>query len=85
MTRDNLWKRHITKPLDCVYCTEDESVFHLFFDCTVARILWSYIRVYFNTAIGSDYESVARYWISNKKTCCPQQCQFSYHVVPVEE
>ena len=31
MTRDNLRKRHITKPLDCVFCAEQETNHHLFF------------------------------------------------------
>lgn len=31
MTRDNLRKRHIIKPLDCVFCSENESIHHLFY------------------------------------------------------
>lgn len=67
MTRDNLRKRHIIKPLDCVYCTEDESVTHLFFDCVVAKNLWPLVKDYFKLPVGGSFESIARYWVSNKK------------------
>ena len=49
MTRDNLRKRHIIKPLECVFCLEHESCSHLFFDCIVAKHLWAPVADYFNT------------------------------------
>jgi hypothetical protein len=67
MTRDNLRKRHIIKPLDCVFCTKNETNSHLFFDCTVARNVWSFISNYFQIRIGANFESVACFWVSNKK------------------
>ena len=67
MTRDNLRKRHIIKPLDCVYCLEQESCSHLFFECIVAKHLWAHIEEYFSSQIGSSFESVARFWIATKK------------------
>ncbi|XBJ09276.1 hypothetical protein VPH35_014375 [Triticum aestivum] len=67
MTRDNLRKRHIIKPLDCVYCLEQESRSHLFFKCIVARHLWVPVENFFSIQIGSSFESVARFWIANKK------------------
>ena len=67
MTRDNLRKRHIIKPLDCVYCLEQESCSHLFFECIVAKHLWAHIEEYFSSQIGSSFKSVARFWIATKK------------------
>lgn len=67
ITRDNLRKRHIIKPLDCVFCSETESVHHLFFDCVVARYVWAIFREHFNINLGSDYMSIARFWLSNNQ------------------
>ena len=67
MTRDILRKRHIIKPLDCVFCTEQETNHHLFFDCVVARNIWSFVNLFFQKNLGTNFESVARFWISNKK------------------
>lgn len=66
MTRDNLRKRHIIKPLDCVFCSE-ESIHHRFFYCIVDKSIWPSVRTYFNNAIEYSYESLARLWISNNK------------------
>ena len=65
MTRDNLRKRHIIKPLDCVYCVCNESIQHLFFDCVVAKCTWDVVNSAFNCNIGSNFESVGRFWLSN--------------------
>lgn len=67
MTRDNLRKRHKIKPLDCVFCSENESVHHLFFGCVVAKYVWTVIGEYFNISLGDDYLSIARFWLSNMK------------------
>lgn len=67
MTRDNLRKGHIIKPLECVFCSEGETNFHLFFDCIVAQNIWSFVSSHFKIPIGTDFESVARFWISNKR------------------
>jgi hypothetical protein len=37
MTRDNLNRRNIKKPTECVFSKEEETVDHLFFKCIVAR------------------------------------------------
>lgn len=39
MTRENLGKRHVVKPLDCVFYNKDESIQHLMFECAVARVV----------------------------------------------
>ena len=40
MTRKNLRRRYIINPLDCVFCSKNESVHHLIFDCIVAKEIW---------------------------------------------
>ena len=36
LTRDNLAKRRHVEDPTCVFCGENESINHLFFDCVVA-------------------------------------------------
>ncbi|PNT64527.1 hypothetical protein BRADI_4g29856v3 [Brachypodium distachyon] len=60
-------KRHIEKPESCVFCAENETVYHLFFECAVAKIMWQTVSLHFNKQLGADLESIARLWISHKK------------------
>ena len=41
LTRTNLAKRKKLDDLSCLFCSETESVHHLFFDCCVAKCMWS--------------------------------------------
>ena len=67
MTKDNLRKRQIFKPEECLFCSEKETVQHLMFDCVVSKIIWTFVFEHFAVCIGTSYESVARYWVSNSK------------------
>ncbi|PNT70229.1 hypothetical protein BRADI_2g08172v3 [Brachypodium distachyon] len=67
MTKDNLKKRHIEKPESCVFCAENKTVQHLFFECVVAKIIWQTVSLHFNKQLGACLESIARLWISHKK------------------
>lgn len=66
MTRDNLKKRHIKKPEGCAYCSEKESIHHLFFECVVSQALWNTVAQYFDKPLGQSYESIASFCIANK-------------------
>jgi hypothetical protein len=66
MTTDNLRKRGIPKPLECMMCKELESVKHLFFECLVARIVWDDVFKVFDVLV-TDFESIAAKWLCNKK------------------
>ena len=48
LTKDNLIKRNWTGPTRCSFCDQGETIKHLFFDCPLARILWTTIQVAFN-------------------------------------
>ena len=65
MTRDNLKKRHMNKPEDCVFCSELETINHLFFDCIVAKNVWCRISSFFGKNLGSDLASITHCWIAN--------------------
>lgn len=40
MTIDNLKGRGIIKPPECMFCSEHETIHHLFFECVVAKYIW---------------------------------------------
>jgi hypothetical protein len=44
LTRDNVRKRGIPKPLECSHCKEIESVSHLFFECLISKLLWQEVQ-----------------------------------------
>ena len=66
MTRDNLRKRGIVKPLECGLCKEVETVNHLFFDCLVSRQLWGMVFEVFGIIV-TNFESIATRWLCNKR------------------
>jgi hypothetical protein len=67
LTRNNLTKRRHVDDLTCLSCSDSETCRHLFFDCFVAKLVWSGISDLLNVSVGSDFESVAHWWLSNKK------------------
>lgn len=66
MTCDNLRKCGLTKPLECVQCTEIESVYHLFFECIVARLVWIEVEELFHITV-HNFEYVAKWWLCEKR------------------
>jgi hypothetical protein len=53
----------------CLFCAEQESVHHLFYECVVAKKkAWEIISGIFGFSIGYSFESMARCWLCNKKT-----------------
>ena len=45
LTKDNLAKRNWHGSKKCVFCHKDETIKHLFFECTFARSIWSIIQI----------------------------------------
>jgi hypothetical protein len=43
LTKDNLRKRKWQGNPDCAFCDEEETIAHLFFQCPVAKVIWSVI------------------------------------------
>lgn len=64
-TRDNLEKRKMGKPTDCVFCAQKESINHLFFECAVAQCVWAEFNSMFQQHI-SDFVSLAGHWVNHK-------------------
>jgi hypothetical protein len=67
LTRVNLHKRRHVEDITCLFCNELESVNHLFFECFVADHIWQALSHIFGVRLGNDFESIARWWISNNK------------------
>jgi hypothetical protein len=44
LTRDTLLKKGWKGGKECVFCGKDETVDHLFFECSVASLLWGLVR-----------------------------------------
>ena len=74
LTRNNLAKRQKVEDLSCLFCSEPETVQHLFFDCCVARVSWDHLSEVLGTQIGTDFESVARWWVSEKNNSVLNTC-----------
>jgi hypothetical protein len=67
LTRDNLAKRRDLDDASCLFCTDIESVHHLFFDCYVAKNMWQQFSEISGKVIGADFESVASMWLCAKR------------------
>ena len=44
LTKDNLLKRNQNGSKSCVFCSRDETIEHLFFECLYAKFLWRAIH-----------------------------------------
>jgi len=64
---DNLSIMPCAQYESCLFCNEKESVFHLFFDCVVAKQIWVYISECFGFNVGMNFESIGNMWLSRKK------------------
>lgn len=67
LTRDNLSKRKKLDDVSCIFCAEQESISHLFFECCVAANAWEVCSEILLAPVGSNFESVAWWWISKNK------------------
>jgi hypothetical protein len=74
LTRTNLAKRKTPEDQFCLFCSEIETVHHLFFDCCVANVLRNHLSEIFEIQVGANFESVARWWVSNKKNSALNTC-----------
>jgi hypothetical protein len=50
LTKDNLVKRRWKGCTRCCFCTEQETIQHLFFDCPMAKLVWGCVAFAFGLA-----------------------------------
>lgn len=67
LTRDDVEKRKSIDCEECLFCAEKETIQHLFFECVVARKIWSDLANVLKVNIGLNFESVASKWLCDKK------------------
>jgi hypothetical protein len=58
LTKDNLHGNKI-----CVFCQEDETIKHLFFQYWFARSIWSIIQVAFDLYLSRSVANIFRNWL----------------------
>lgn len=67
LTRDNLAKRRKVEDESCLFCSEKESVNHLFFDCVVAKQCWLVISEIIGIHVGGNIVEIGKLWLRDKK------------------
>lgn len=70
LTKDNLIKRKWNGSKKCVFCSHDETIPHLFFDCHYARFLWRSIYFTFGIREPTSLQDMGSSWLQgfNKDT-----------------
>ena len=75
MTKDNLAKRGIEKPPACVFCTDNETIDHLFFGCVVAKQIWVDVADTFGFISPKNILELSSFWnLNNKKSVTNIAC-----------
>jgi hypothetical protein len=48
LTKDNLLRRNWKGQKMCAFCSQNETIQHLFFECHFVRFLWTIVQITFN-------------------------------------
>jgi hypothetical protein len=48
LTKDNLARRNSNGSKQCCFCTNNESIHHLFYNCYYAKFLWGLTHITFD-------------------------------------
>jgi hypothetical protein len=64
----NLNRKGMHKPEECMFCNENESIAHLFFECVVAKATWAYVCEFLgiDIALQEKYKSTRAKTLVNK-------------------
>jgi hypothetical protein len=65
LTKDNLAKRQWKGCTRCSFCSEHESIQHLFFDCPMARLMWMTISVTFGIKSPTNTADLFGPWLAS--------------------
>jgi hypothetical protein len=63
---DNLNEKEMSKPTQCCFCNDNESISHLFFECAIIKVVWGFVGEYLGFDLGSNYISVASKWLQKE-------------------
>jgi hypothetical protein len=64
LTKDNLVRRNWRDNKLCVFCSQPESIQHLFFDCHFVKFLWRVVQVSFNIAVHMSVMNIFYGWVA---------------------
>jgi hypothetical protein len=65
LTKDNLVKRSWQGCKSCSFCHKDETIQHLFFDCSFAKIVWRIIHMTFGISPPTTVSNLFGNWLAN--------------------
>ena len=63
LTKDNLAQRNWPGSKKCCFCTHDETIKHLFFQCKFARSTWSGIQIALNLYPPTSVANIFGHWL----------------------
>lgn len=69
LTRDNLAKRRKVDDESCLFCSEKETIQHVFFYCVVAKQCWKIVLDILGVHVGENLVNIGTFWLSNKRHC----------------
>ena len=65
LTKDNLARCNWQGSKKCCFCTHDETIKHLFFQCKFARSTWSVIQIASNLYPPTCVTNIFGYWLDS--------------------
>ena len=63
LTEDNLARRQWQEDRRCCFCSSNESIQHLLFDCHYAKFMWRIIQVSFNLIPPTSVHNLFTDWL----------------------
>ena len=63
LTKDNLAKHNLNGSKQCCYCSAEETIAHLFFDCHLARLVWRIIHTTFSIHRPRSITHIFGFWL----------------------
>jgi hypothetical protein len=63
LTKDNFVRRLWQGDRKCCFCSSDESIQHLFFDCHFAKFMWRIVHVFFKLLPPTSVNNLFTDWL----------------------
>ena len=63
LTKYNLARRNLQESKKCSFCTHDETIKHLFFQCKLVRSIWSIIQIASNLYPPTSVANIFGHWL----------------------
>lgn len=82
LTKDNLAKRRWQGSLKCCFCSSSETIQHLFFDCQLARNVWSVVCITFGIQPPVSFAHMLGSWMRVFPAKSRNQCLVGVAALP---